>query len=233
MLLWHLISCDFKCANGTPVLMATHQNRSEALEGIEGVVRRQIQACPGMFRLRSSINASLSPLTSQSETSTVLRWGAAPSGGWTGHSACCEGPKVAPQWAMRRLRRGTIPGIPVCREKVWIGAWLHLLFCCVMSLLGLWNLCFASPVLCDVSAAFALYGSLKRVPARGLSVCECFSVMFPQLFEEGDTAGSPQCRRSICFFNNSAADCISPLVRHKRRIRRESGSLRLSGQGVG
>lgn len=69
-----------------PVVMAAHQNRSQALteqkEGIERVVRRQIQACPGMFRLRSSINASLSPLTpSQSETSTVLQCGAAPSGG--------------------------------------------------------------------------------------------------------------------------------------------------------
>lgn len=92
-------------------------------------------------------------------------------------------------------------------------------------------------MLCDVSAAFALYGSLKRVPARGLSVCECFSVcvlvIFTQLFEEGDTARSPQCSRSICFFNNSAADCISPLVHHKGRIKKESGSLRLFGQGVG
>lgn len=42
----------------------------------------------------------------------------------------------------------------------------------------------------------------------------CVFAMFPQLYEEGDTVGSPQCNTSICFFNNSAADCISPLVHH-------------------
>lgn len=37
----------------------------------------------------------------------------------------------------------------------------------------------------------------------------CALVMYPQMCEEGDTAGSPECSSSICFFNNSAADCIS------------------------
>lgn len=40
----------------------------------------------------------------------------------------------------------------------------------------------------------------------------CVFAMFAQLEEEGGPAGSTRCNSSICFFNNSAADCVNPLV---------------------
>lgn len=36
------------------------------------------------------------------------------------HSASCGGPRAVMQSAMKHLRRETMPGIPVCHEKVWI-----------------------------------------------------------------------------------------------------------------
>lgn len=50
----------------------------------------------------------------------------------------------------------------------------YIALLCYVFVLVLWILCFALLVLCDVTAAFALYDSLKRAPERGLSVCECF-----------------------------------------------------------
>ncbi len=102
-------------------------------------------------------------------------------------------------------RYGPGPAYLVFVPLMWIFLSLYCAFCVVS-----W--------LYYVTAAFALYDSLKRLPERGLNLCACFQMcvfaMFPRLYEEGDTAGSPQCNSSICFFNNSAADCISPLVHH-------------------
>lgn len=48
-------------------------------------------------------------------------------------------------------------------------------------------------------------------------VYECFQMrvlMFPELARGGDVAREPQRNSAICSFNNSAVDCISPLVHH-------------------
>lgn len=135
----------------------------------------------------------------QSETLTDLQWGADPSGGWTEPSVSCGGPRAATLSAMRRLRRETTPGTPVCHQKVRI----RDLCVCVV-----W-FCVVLFVASDASAAFA-HPDPQRM---NQSVCMWprmqAHVMSPQLSEEGDMDGSPECNSSICCFNNSAADCIS------------------------
>lgn len=72
---------------------------------------------------------------------------------------------------------------------------------------------------------------LRRSSKRQSSASKvCALVMYPQLCKESDTAGSPECSSSICFFNNSAADCISlsgaspgGLIRRERAVARGAG----------
>lgn len=95
--------------------------------------------------------------------------------------------------------------VPCCCDPCDVFVLVLSILClaCVMSLL---HLHFMIP-----------HGGFQREGLWRVTIAECvYFLMFPQLCEEGDTSGSQQCNSSICFFNNSAADCISLLVHHQR-----------------
>lgn len=103
-----------------------------------------------------------------------------------------------------------MPGTPACPEKVRTFC-LHVIHFDVCEFFPLCFCLLTSWLACDVRCCI---GTSPITPRRssvrqGSASKVCALVMHPQLCEEGDTAGSPGCSSSICFFNNSAAGCIS------------------------
>lgn len=121
------------------------------------------------------------------------------------------GPRAAPQSTMRHLRRGIMPGTPVCHRKVWIKAFTFIL----LFLKGFWTGFQRKQYVCVCEHAYVC-----------VSVCvfpHVFICSVPSAVPEIDMTRAPCCNSSTCFFNNSAADCIS--VHHYRQMRRECCSL--------
>lgn len=205
----------------SPSPMATHQTQLSNIhyrtgEGIWLAARRQIQTCPGMLRASWCIKClsfspcllcsqklwpffSEEPLLQEVEPGIQCpeedqEWQRGEQWDVRG-----EGQRQELQCAAGRYGSGLacLGSAPVtCIFLGLFGAFL----CCVLIVLCHCRIC---------TLWFPEEGSRERACLQ-----MCVSTLFPQLYEEGDTAGSPQCNSSICFFNNSAADCISPPVHH-------------------